>query len=218
MKYSDYADGVNGQLAHRKKELTDLRLSSKLSDCSKMTRRAIFLIAYSHWEGFIRFLCTETLKYINGLNLKYCELYPAFSAIAIYQSLKSSIPETEFGQTQLLMKYICDDFSKDIEQPFCVGKTVKWVDTRANLKKEALENILALFGITKEDIQLYEFVSNGWVDSFVNKRNQIGHGGLDAVDDEEFDVAVDRVISLLDAFSATFLDYVQEKKYLRIVK
>ena len=88
----------------------------------------------------------------------------------------------------------------------------------ALLWRNTAENILALFGITKEDIQLYEFVSNGWVDSFVNKRNQIGHGGLDAVDDEEFDVAVDRVISLLDAFSATFLDYVQEKKYLRIVK
>ena len=144
-EFDKFAKRIEKELAHRKKELSELSILVKgnMSDSEKNAlRRATFPIIYSHWEGFVKRLGKEALSYIKNQKLSYIELQKTFSTIAIYQLMKGGLPTVEVKQTRMLMNFFAGDFTEVLNGNFDFGQTETWVDTQSNLKQEPLENMI----------------------------------------------------------------------------
>lgn len=219
MEYNNFQDRVTGDLARRKKELIDLKQLVQFTqneDAKDILRRAILPLQYAHWEGFIKFLGVAVLNYISDMHIKYVDLLPTFSAIGIYRALRSSVPESDLGRTMLLMRFVSGHFREDLENElFDLSNCQEWVDTKSNLNKKVLEELLFLFGIRLSEIRNNEHIENNWLDVFLGRRNKIAHGGLDKVGQDDFEESADRIVALLDLFSGVFLDYVEHRRFLR---
>lgn len=219
MEYSDFQNGVQRNLAHRKKELVGLKQLVGLTQNEEeraFLRRAFLPLQYAHWEGFIKFLGVEVLKHISTLNVNYIDLQPTFSAVAIYKALNASIPENDRGRTKLLMKYVGGHFQSEVENGvFSLSTCEEWVDTRSNLNKEALQELLLLFGIKLTQAEKNEYIENKWLDAFLGRRNKIVHGDFERVEQDDFEESADRIVELLDSFQDVFLNYVEHRCFLR---
>jgi hypothetical protein len=219
MGHSDFQKKVQRDLAHRKKELVGLKQLVGLTQNEEeqaFLRRAFLPLQYAHWEGFIKFLGVEVLKHISTLNVKYIDLQPTFSAVAIYKALNSSIPENDRGRTKLLMKYVGGHFSNEVEGGvFSLSACDEWVDTKSNLNQEVLQELLLLFGIELTQAKKYEYIENKWLDTFLGRRNKIVHGVFERVGQDEFEESADRIVELLDSFQDVFLNYVERESFLR---
>ena len=219
MEFCDFQGKVQRNLAHRKKEIINLKQLLDLiqdKDSKASLRRALLPLQYAHWEGFVKFLGIKTLEYISKLEVKYADLQPTFSAIAIYQELKASVPEDDRGRTKLLMRYVGGHFKSKIEnEVFNLSKCSEWVDTKSNLNKKTLQELLVLFGIELNEAKKNEYIENDWLDAFLGRRNKIAHGEFEEVTQGDFETSTERIIELLDSFGDVFLNYIDRKNYLR---
>lgn len=219
MEFCDFQEKIQRNLAHRKKEIISLKQLVHLTedeDSKASLRRAFLPLQYAHWEGFVKFLGLETLQYISKLGVKYVNLRPTFSAIAIYQELKASVPEDDRGRTKLLMRYVGGHFESKIEnEVFNLSTCSEWVDTKSNLNKKALQELLVLFGIELNEAKKNVYIVNDWLDAFLGRRNKIAHGDFEKVTQDDFETSTERIVELLNSFGDVFLNYIERKNYLR---
>lgn len=97
MRLSDLEVFLEDDLSWRKFELSSLftiaetsrQQSGVDSDLHKTTLKALYLLLYSHWEGFIKKSCKIYLHYINNKKIETKELTHIFTALALKKSITS---------------------------------------------------------------------------------------------------------------------------------
>lgn len=82
---SQLQDFLDNEFSWRLKEIANLKIAARRSDIlSKWTVvRASLPLLYAHWEAFIKNAATGYLDFVNGQNLKYCELQSCFVVFGI---------------------------------------------------------------------------------------------------------------------------------------
>ena len=94
MKYTDLEKILQEDIGWRKKELSslfDIAFSKKNEDGDdvlyKTIIRTLYLLLYSHWEGFIKKSSKIYLSYINQQRIKTSDLTSTFSALILKKSI-----------------------------------------------------------------------------------------------------------------------------------
>ncbi len=95
MKLNDLEVFLADDLSWRKFELSSLFTIAETSghqngiesDLHKTTLKALYLLLYSHWEGFVKKSCKIYLHYINNKKVETKELTHIFTALALKKSI-----------------------------------------------------------------------------------------------------------------------------------
>lgn len=95
MKLEDLERSLADDLSWRKFELSSLITIAETSkqqngvdsDLHKTTLKALYLLLYSHWEGFVKKSCKSYLQYINNKKIVTKELTHIFTALALKKSI-----------------------------------------------------------------------------------------------------------------------------------
>ncbi|MEQ1306407.1 MAE_28990/MAE_18760 family HEPN-like nuclease [Acinetobacter bereziniae] len=151
MKYSDLENMLFEDLSWRKSELSSLfdiafntkKSLSKSNDQDdtlyKTVIKTLYLLLYSHWEGYIKKTCKIYLTYINHLNIKTCDLTNNFSAL-------------------ILKKSINNCYSKEIQESLSIDIYLNFVDLHSSKLNERF----------KVEVKIDNDFDDGFIKTFSN--------------------------------------------------
>jgi hypothetical protein len=191
----DLVANIDSELAWRRRELHNFKgvVVNGRSSLLPHFCRASVLLAYSHWEGFVKNVCLAYVEYVSRKKLPFDQLSTNFVALVCMRTLKES------GQSKSLLPYIqLIDFlrlngSETSRVPF---KDV--IDTESNLSSEVLQKLLLALGIPLDDafILKKQFIDR----NLLKTRNEIAHGERTEVSEEFASEIFSQVESLLQGF------------------
>lgn len=201
---------IDESLKSRKLEISFLKmlLKDKIKKKSKETivlSKALVLVSYSHYEGFVKNSSQKYFEYLNFLGLKCKDLPKGLLAGYIHSCLYSK-PLSAIDAINKVNEFISSDEYK-------VSFNVEYMaDTESNLNSVILEKL-----IKRLDLPFSELESNRtYIDSVILKhRNQFAHGELNFIDTDKALEISDKIIYLLDSFSNELQNHIVQKNYLR---
>jgi len=182
----------------RKREITTINFLIKQAKRPHEKQAVLRLsvpILYAHWEGFIKYASLAYLYYINGLSNKLKDLQINFLAM----SCKNKIMYTNRSNKNIVYQNVIEYIFNDIEQNLSIVPE-NHIDTESNLTSEVLRNIFFTIGLDYTD---YWTKKENIVDySLLKLRNEIAHGELVQVDENEFNQISDFVIETINCFKS----------------
>lgn len=191
----DLVANIDSELAWRRRELHNFNGAMINGRSSLLPHfcRASVLLAYSHWEGFVKSVCLAYIEYVSRKRLPFDQLSTNFVALACMRAIKES------GQSKSPLPYIqLIDFLRlngtEISRvPF---KDV--IDTESNLSSEVLQKLLLALGIPPDDAFTLkkQFIDR----NLLKTRNEIAHGERTEVSEEFASEIFSQVESLLQRF------------------
>lgn len=167
--------GVQGDLAHRKRELTSLKLELQYGgqrhlDPSLLSRAAI-VFAYAHWEGFVKSAGQRYIKHINSEHVLAPDLLVSLQTLLLLGHFKRSAESKNAGYLSTVLL----EMDKDRTQVFAVNAS-KVIDTESNLTSRVFNDLLLALGL--ESLPLYQTRAGDIDVKLVHNRNQVAHGEL----------------------------------------
>lgn len=224
MRYDDFENLLQEDLAWRKKEISELYLLV----CDKKNEvlmKSIILVLYAHWEGYIKKSSKLYIRYISEKKVNVCDLTPNFKAIVLKTSISNAIDLKEnlnlSKELEFMIKY------HELQQKkFKVSINVddefdsKIINSHDNLNPKVFKNILNILGVKYIDsLSSREHYINS---TLLGNRNAIGHGSkFDKDRQNDFDLSPEHIrklknfiIGVLDCYKSIFLDYIDEEFYL----
>lgn len=203
-------DYIDESLKSRKREISFLKilLMEKINKNSKeieVLSKALILVSYSHYEGFVKTSSKKYFEYLNFLGLKCREIPKGLLAAYIHSCLYSK-PLSAVDAINKVYEFISNDENK------VYFNAEYMADTESNLNSVIFEKL-----IKRLDLSFTELDDNRtYIDSVILKhRNQFAHGELNYVDTEKALEISDKVIFLLDSFSNEIQNHVVLRKYLK---
>lgn len=188
------SDRLAGELAWRKKELSDLAYYLDLSDPGPISRRRVLgrcgvAILYAHWEGFVKLAAQYFLEFVTMQRVLNKELHPNLLTLSMRRRVAFS-PETrkssEYGKfTDFFLRHMDDHATL---------KDRNVIDTESNLSSKVLREIIWCLGV---DYSPYE-TSEKFIDShLLARRNHVAHGEAMEIDPNEYHDMRDRLIGMM---------------------
>lgn len=166
-------DFIDGRSQLRRRELftfSQLLKSTRKHEVGILCRSAI-VIAYAHWEGFVKETAAAYVEYVACKSLRFDQLSPNFKAIACREILSDASRATKQMSPHLkVVEYFADSSSKIIDTS-CLSPSV--IDTQSNLRSEVLENICITVGL---DYTRRWCTYAPFVDELAQQRHAIAHG------------------------------------------
>ena len=166
-------DFVNQQSQQRKRELIGISQSLKLrreKEESLLCRTAI-LLAYAHWEGFVKDISLAYVSYVAFKAPAFETLTQNFQALAFRAKIAVCGKATKRIQPHLdLLQEILDSQKERVSID-----PQKSIDTESNLDSKVFENICRTVGI---DYESYWSTYSHYIDDLVKTRCRIAHGEL----------------------------------------
>jgi hypothetical protein len=211
MNAESFTNSVQKDLSHRKLELSRLSLgvreSHRQDDHLSWFTRAAVVLAYAHWEGFIKESGIKYLKFLNAQQIVAetlkLELQAAFVAAHFkraQESTKASFLGDLLGQIDACRRRV-----------FSVNPR-KVIDTESNLSSTVFRELVRGIGLDYLDLYATREV---FVDSkIVYGRNSVAHGELVNFTAEEALDRVDGVVYLLDCFADQLILAVRDQAFL----
>jgi hypothetical protein len=205
-------DKVAAEISWRRKELTDLRDVVQSSVVSRtrreaMTRAAVALL-YAHWEGFVKAVAEDYLKFVAMQRCKHSELSGNMLAIV----LRSKLNAARMSKRIEAHLGVVDFFRSESEmEARCALPYKGAVRTEANLSSTVLLEILRTLGF---DITEYEPKYHLIDHKLVERRNHIAHGAALDVSVEDYLELQDEVLSLMNTFRNQIENYAVSGHYL----
>ena len=206
---SELNDTIDEDLATRKYEISfliNLLEDKKTHRMAKVLAKALVIIAYAHWEGFVKLSSARYLSYVNFLSIPKCDMNSHLHAVGI----------TWFGDVCGLSKsnvvheihnILCNDSYK---LSFPIDPLVS---TESNLNSEVLKKILADIGSdTKEFDNDFAFIDK----KLLKYRNKYAHGEAQYADIEEALMIGNNVIILLNKYRDMLQNMIATEQYRRI--
>lgn len=192
----DLTDSLSRDLAWRKKEITAMRA---VVENPKTTRRAQdaalragLALLYAHFEGFIKTGGDSYLEYLSRKKLPLCELQDNFIAIFLHSKIASYSTTNKIS----LLKDAVDSIRNNLSSnQFTASK--RCINTKSNLNYETLYEILFSLGLDNAEYEKKRMIIN---ERLLSNRNQIAHGEFCPIDQENYAVLNDEIISLLNLF------------------
>lgn len=204
-------DFLNKQLIKRKQEIIYLKLllkeyMKKESKISTVLAKSLFVISYSHWEGYVKETVEAYLSYLNFKDLKYCDLNVIYKASYLHSALYSNqLP------TNRAIEKIVDVLSND---SFNVVFPTKYMsDCESNLKFEVFLKVLKRIGLTSDSWNNFEQFIDGKI---LKNRNDFAHGDDLRVSESDALAVADKVIIMMNQFNNEVSNQMNTKKYLNI--
>ena len=203
-------DTLSGELAWRKKELTDLKLLIDDRNQSKSKRNVLLrsgvALLYAHWEGFVKAAATAYLEFIAAQHLKNRELAVHLLALSARPTLNNATGANNITAHLQVAQFFIEQSEEECKIPY------KDAIRTSNLNYELFEDIGRMLGL---DLSLAA-TSRILIDErLLKNRNSIAHGEYLAVDQEAYDHLHYEVIKLLDLFLNEITHCAIQGKYLR---
>lgn len=189
-------DHLSGEIAWRRKELTDVRTLIETKSFTRSKRDALIragvALLYAHWEGFIKAAATAYLEFISKQGMRYDELSSNIIAISVKGKLNDAAGANKAAVHTKVVDFFLNDLSNKCTIPF---KTV--VNTKANLSSTVLQNILAMLGL---DYAFYETKAKLIDEKLLASRNTIAHGSYLLITLEEYVELHEQITMMMNQF------------------
>ncbi len=209
MNAESFTNSIQKDLSHRKLELSrlSLRVQESQDDHHSWFTRAAVVLAYAHWEGFVKGSAIKYLKFLNAqqvvANALKLELQAAFIAAHFKRakdSTKTSFLGGLLGQMDASRR---DVFSVDPKEV---------INTESNLSSTVFRELVRGIGLDYLDAYATKEVL---VDNkIVHGRNSVAHGELMGFTAEEALERIDGVVHLLNCFADQLSLAVRDQAFL----
>ena len=208
----DLTDRLAGELAWRKKELSDFKYYVGLmppdSTRRKVLGRCGVAMLYAHWEGFVKIAGRYFLEFIAMQRLRNEELHPNLLTLSMKRKVPFSpntLKASEFGK-------ITDFFLSQMPNRTTIPYRTA-IDTESNLSSAVLREILWCLGL---DYSPYE-TKEKFIDSrLLGRRNFVAHGEAVTVDPCEYDEMRADVIAMMTTLKTQIENSAMLKSYLKL--
>jgi RiboL-PSP-HEPN len=205
----DLYQAFDRDLVWRRKELSDLKRSVEVAD--RLARaglsRALLLMAYAHWEGFVKNCSRAYFDFLAVKKRPYAEY-----EVQIYTNRFLSEIDSFFGSKAGVQKK-CDFIEKIILGKKDRFSTVseRLVDTKSNLNSDVLLELCRVINI---DNSIFRN-KNVFIDiKLLKRRNSIAHGSQEFPDIIDFQEIMDGVLELMGEFRNLIENKVSQQSYL----
>jgi hypothetical protein len=194
------------QLVWRRKELHDLKTLVRNKKESTEVRPLIkggVVLAYSHWEGYVKETSEAYLSYVSFCEPRKNEIASNFLAVYIVDKVRKSKEFSECVEDIVSLINIPDGkcpIPKDI------------IHSESNLNSEVLEKIMNQVGL---DFSFYATKRNFLDQSVLGLRNPIAHGEQRILKIDDYIEIADFVIELMERYKILLQDAIDKKMYLR---
>lgn len=209
----------------------ELRLSEAIADCLDRRRTALtetsrivsshrgtvlfqracgmaIPMLYAHWEGFAKEvlqLYVEYLERVAPIQLEVQSSLLAYSWSGAFRKLAGNL--THEKKVELIERFL-----GRLDEALAFEKREREIDTKSNLFFSVLEDLARCLCLDVESMRGHERK----LDSLVNRRNNIAHGGrdpqLNETDIEEYRVLV---LDLMSALENVLADAVANARFRR---
>ncbi|MFD2592088.1 MAE_28990/MAE_18760 family HEPN-like nuclease [Aquimarina hainanensis] len=226
MRYDQFENYLDTDLAWRKKEISELLLLAKTSN-KEVLLKSLILLLYAHWEGYIKKSSKLYIKYVSEEKIKINDLSSNFTAIVLKSQISRCIEESdsltlanELSFINGYLKKINKRFKIKIDPDKDLDKDI--IDTQSNLKPKVFKSIVDIVGLDyKTSIETREHYINS---NLLANRNCIGHGSpFDHTNQLDFSLTLkdieklkDIIFSIIDNYREELLDYVNNEFYLSV--
>lgn len=200
-------ENIDHEFVWRFKEIADLKsvLQSKKKNDSKeknVFAKALVLISYSHWEGFVKNISKYYLEYIHFLALNRSQISVELLSSFIFQATLCNKRRSE------IIKGISEALSNSSHK-FDIN-IEEFVDAESNLNSKILEKILMNIGIKTTTF----LTKHQYIDSVILKyRNDFAHGDDEYIDiDQSLDIS-EKILELMRLYKTEIENAVVLKRY-----
>ena len=189
---SELLDRIDDEYAWRFHEIVSMKTEiQSMKSSSRLLYpmvRSLVMLAYAHWEGFVKYATKYFLKYLSGLGLDQTQTHPALIASSLNYALNY---RGTAESNRLIYKLLTDTHFKPEYQEDAM------VDPKSNLNFEVLEIISTNIGI---DISALTIKSKKIDEIMLGRRNKMAHGEMDYLDKKYGIEVADISISIMSEF------------------
>ncbi|MBE0470892.1 MAG: hypothetical protein IBX55_15470 [Methyloprofundus sp.] len=203
---ASFEDKLNKELAMRKKEVSELYLlvqAEKSENTKKYLLRALLLMIYAHWEGFVRISSQKYLQFILKEKPSCESLVPSMKAFYVHSLYIAGKRGSEwdkflnaFNHEELLI------FDVDVSDQ---------LSTQSNLNTKVFKDIVSKIGVSDLDIDLLKGVLD---DGLLASRNAIAHGEMTQLEFQDVELYKEKILDLLDLYADLLIENFNSKSYL----
>ncbi|NJN61065.1 MAG: hypothetical protein HC795_05625 [Coleofasciculaceae cyanobacterium RL_1_1] len=208
-----FIDSLDEQSASRKREL--ITLKSLLKECNRdheqqTLRRSCIVLAYAHWEGFIKDASITYVEYVDNQSLQLKQMSINFQAIACRSLIQNASKATKKISPHLnLFRQILINSSEKLR----VNSEIA-IDTESNLDATVFQNICMVVGV---DYDSTWHTKRAFINDMVKRRCSIAHGEIgQPLDDKYVLEVIDFVIEAIDGFKTDLENAVVNANYRKI--
>lgn len=203
-------DFVDQQSQRRKRELISMAqlLKTGREHEQKLLCRGAILLAYAHWEGFVK---ETALAYVEYVAFKA----PAFGILTCnFQALAFKTKITVCGKANRRIQPHLDLLKEilDSQEEKVLIDPQRAIDTESNLNSNVFENICKTVGI---DYESYWSTYSHFIDELVKIRCMIAHGELITPDKKYTIEALSIIQNSINHFSTDISNAVTMESYIR---
>ena len=166
------------------------------------------VMAYAHWEGFVKEAASCYLLYLSNKSISLSRLRPCFQAIVCKSELMIALGSTKrIGPHLAIINRLVDRLAESVTLPTFI------IDTESNLNWEVFENICNIVGIDLSTWSAYR----GLIDDMFISRCDVAHGQLCKPGLQQAIDYLDFVISAISDFSVDLQNAATTESHLRHV-
>ncbi len=202
-------DMIDKDLASRKNEISFLMgmVSEKKSNrMVSVLAKSLIVVAYSHWEGFVKLTSARYLSYVNFLSIPKCDMNSRMNAVGLAW-LGDIRGFSKCGLVCEINEILCQE---DYKLTFPVDPLVS---TESNLNSEVLKKIMTDIGSASTEFEC----DAAFLDKKLLKfRNQLAHGEILYVDIDEALSIGQSVIELLNKYRDLVQNMVATEQYRKV--
>ena len=201
---SEFNDTLEESKAWRKKDILELKLQIEKQPKSSILAKSAIVIAYSHWEGYVRDSITAIIEYINARKVRYNDIRIEIIVFQFLYELKHHMIHTNIDNIIELIRRI--NTSKRI-----------FINSKTHIRKIKMltwneyKKIMQLLGL---DIKSLETKQKFIDERLISTRNRIAHGEYEnAVDHSLAIETLKLVIDIIEQHHAQVTEYISKKQY-----
>lgn len=207
---TELLDFLAGRKQKRKRELISILhdLSPRNGEPVQHVRRMAILLAYAHWEGFVKESARAYVKYVSHKSRPLSALALNFQALACRQKLIIAQAATRrIGPHLAVVEMVTENPDRSLRIDANAA-----IDTESNLGSEVFRNICESVGITYHDNWSIE---GPFMDDLFENRCAIAHGELLTPETDFAIEAVQFALKWIEGFSIDVENQAVESAYLR---
>ncbi|WP_153029097.1 MAE_28990/MAE_18760 family HEPN-like nuclease [Amycolatopsis sp. YIM 10] len=210
MNAEDFANHLHRSLAKRKVELTDVRIYIRQlsggASTGNWAERSAIVLAYAHWEGFVKESSVRYIKLINSRGVRVDRLNLSLQAACLASHFKRAQGSVKIGYLGSILSEMdarrCEVFRLSPE---------KIVDTESNLSSTAFKGLVIALGLDYLDTYA---TRQAFIDEkLVHGRNQVAHGEMVSFTSMEAIDRIDGVLVLLQEYTDQLIDAVRDEVF-----
>lgn len=168
-------------------------------------RRAIFPMAYAHWEGYVKKVGQAYVDYVATSKPKLKDLSPSFQSL--YFSVENSMDLKRANRSALIP--IIKRLETGKEDRIHI-RTKDIVSTQSNLSSVVLEDICVNLGL---DFKIYNDFISFFDKVLLAKRNGIAHGEYIPFNERDIEEISQKTVICIDIFKWQIEDEVARDGY-----